>query len=238
MDYAEEQQIEIEALESIYPSEFQLISTDPYVITIDTKSEGFDNGEGLNCTLKFTFTPTYPEEVPEIEIDEEEEDTTNLDETEIQTLKDLLTKEASENTGMAVIFTLVSAATEWLNVEWDRRIKQQEEEEEQRLKAEEEAEQKRFEGTRVSVQTFIAWKTVFDAELRKKREQDSDKVRESDTKKLTGRELFLQDKTLIESDLTEDDGEALPIDESLFEDMEDLDIDEDEDDGAEEDDED
>lgn len=58
--------------------------------------------------------------------------------------------------------------------------------------------QKRFEGTRVTVETFWKWKTRFEDEMgiAKKREYN-----DREGKKLTGRELFLQDKSLNESDL-------------------------------------
>lgn len=58
--------------------------------------------------------------------------------------------------------------------------------------------QKRFEGTRVTVETFLSWKLKFEEEMgiAKKREQF-----EKEGKKLTGRELFMTDNTLNESDL-------------------------------------
>lgn len=58
--------------------------------------------------------------------------------------------------------------------------------------------QKKFEGTRVTVETFLKWKTKFedDMGITKKRE-----LINKDGKKLTGRELFMTDKTLNESDL-------------------------------------
>lgn len=58
--------------------------------------------------------------------------------------------------------------------------------------------QKRFEGTRVTVETFLKWKAQFEEEtgIVKKRE-----ISDKEGKKLTGRELFLTDKSLNESDL-------------------------------------
>jgi len=58
--------------------------------------------------------------------------------------------------------------------------------------------QRRFEGTRVTVESFLAWKARFDGELGSKKIQDRE---DKETRKLTGRELFLTDKTLNESDL-------------------------------------
>ena len=50
----------------------------------------------------------------------------------------------------------------------------------------------------MTVETFMKWKLAFDEEFVSKR-----KARKIDaaSKKLTGRELFLQDKTMNESDL-------------------------------------
>ncbi|KAJ8968596.1 hypothetical protein NQ317_004412 [Molorchus minor] len=96
------------------------------------------------------------------------------------------------------------------------------------LLEEEEAEQNRFEGTRVTVETFLKWKQLFEDEMgiTTKRE-----IAEKEGKKLTGRELFMTDKTLNESDLKFlDEGDAVKVDESLFQDLDDLDLDDDEDD--------
>ncbi|GBP63512.1 RWD domain-containing protein 1 [Eumeta japonica] len=87
---------------------------------------------------------------------------------------------------------------------------------------------KRFEGTRVTVETFLVWKKKFEIEvgIAAKREKDA-----KDQKKLTGKELFIRDTTMNESDLKFlEDGDAVKVDESLFQDLDDLDISDDEDD--------
>lgn len=58
--------------------------------------------------------------------------------------------------------------------------------------------QKRFEGTRVTVESFLSWKEKFDEEMgyTKRRE-----LADREGKKLTGKELFMTDKTLDQSDL-------------------------------------
>lgn len=91
--------------------------------------------------------------------------------------------------------------------------------------------QKRFEGTRVTVETFLTWRNKFEQEfgIALKREKLSD------SKKLTGRELFMRDTTLNDSDLkfllaAGDSVENVKIDESLFQNMDDLEFDSDEDD--------
>jgi len=234
MDYAEEQSSELEALESIYPSEFKLLGSDPSTCTIEVQSSTYDEetGQGYRCTLKFTLPPKYPEEVPEIDIMDDEDETSNLEETDIEELKELLVEEAAGNTGMGMIFTIVSAAQEWMSTRWDTRVKRAEEEAEKRLAEVEEAERHRFDGTRVTVQSFIEWKIRFEAEMKMKEEVDKEKEAALLNKKLTGKELFLRDKTLNESDLQflEEGYESVPIDESLFDDVDDLEIEDDDED--------
>lgn len=91
--------------------------------------------------------------------------------------------------------------------------------------------QKRFEGTVVTVETFLAWRNEYERDigLTEKREK------QSSIKKLTGRELFMCDNTLNESDLKflEAAGEPVEnvkIDESLFQNLDDLELDSDDDD--------
>ena len=66
--------------------------------------------------------------------------------------------------------------------------------------ADEEAERKRFEGTRVTVESFMKWSLAFEKEmeeLRVKREGKDQTIG-----KLSGKELFQVDSKLIDSDLS------------------------------------
>ncbi|KAG8221960.1 hypothetical protein J437_LFUL007801 [Ladona fulva] len=193
MDYKEEQKIEIEALDSIYCGDME--TTEPnYRFRIPIKTEEYepDMENGLSCFLKFAYPPTYPEIVPEIEIIDRE----NFEEEDEILLKEHILNQAEEYLGMVMIFNLVSAAQEWLNERWDNMRKEKEEAISKKLKEDEEAEMA-MEGTRVTVESFLAWKTKFDME-RKQFKKDKD---EKDLKKLTGRQLFMADKTLDQSDL-------------------------------------
>lgn len=92
--------------------------------------------------------------------------------------------------------------------------------------------QKRFEGTRVTIENFLAWKRGFDEEREKAAKAAADRERAERAGKLTGRQLFMQDQSLNDSDVKflEAAGETVKVDESLFEDLDDLDLeDEDED---------
>ncbi|KAM3960961.1 RWD domain-containing protein 1 [Aphomia sociella] len=220
MDYNYEQTSEVEALDSIYYGDMQILETEPiHKFSIPIKSELFDEGEGLACQLVFTYTPKYPDELPIIEIENEENFDNVVDKNELLTH---LTEQGKENLGMVMVFTLVSAGQEWLNEKWDNIKKDREEKILAKLKADEEAELKRFEGTRVTVESFLAWRKQFEMDMGipAKREREA-----KDKNKLTGKELFLRDTTLNESDLKFlDYGDAVKVDESLFQDLDDLEI--------------
>jgi len=226
-DFLQEQQDEMEAIESIYSEEIDILDTSPHRFTIPVKTDDYDEDEGLGrmVLLKFSFTKTYPSEAPLVEVEESE----NMEEDGI--LDDMaahIKEQIEENLGMPMIFTIISAMIEWLG-ETNDRLKREAEEEAQRIKdAADEEERKKLEGTKVTIESFLAWKADFDKERMEKM-----LVKEKTGKeKLTGRELFMTDTTLNESDLkflAEAGDTAVTVDESLFEDLEDLDIDDDSD---------
>jgi len=263
--YDEEQEQELEALESIYPEELEILSREkPISFQIAVKSQledpfaeaeakevGDSNGEipDAECLLKFVLPETYPDALPEIEVVDPEE--SNLDETDVKGLLDKLKEDGEENVGMAMIFTLVSVALDWLTQNHEDKMTKAKEEKDRKQTEFEEAERKRFEGTRVTVETFMAWKMKFDAELAELKRIE-EKKREAEGKtggggNLTGKELFSMNADLDDSDikfLGGDDGggggggeDAVAgggggggeVDETLFQDLEDLDFDDDDD---------
>ena len=78
------------------------------------------------------------------------------------------------------------------------------------------------------MENFLKWKADFDADMSKLRKKKT--VAKSN--KLTGRQLFMRDASLNDSDVKflEAAGETVKVDESLFEDLDDLDLDDDEED--------
>lgn len=184
-------------------------------------------------TLMFTLGDKYPEVGPEVEIEELSECFEDIDREE---LKELIEKEISKNLNSVMAFPLISSVNEWLQ-EKSESLKERKEQEQERKKKELEAEEmKRFEGTRVTVETFMAWKRNFDAEmaeLEKMNQKD-----EGSSRKLTGRELFEKDNSMIESDLQFLDSEEdfcldagdVKVNESLFQALDDIELDDEEDD--------
>lgn len=224
-DYHEEQNHELEALESIYPDELKVIETKPYAVfelhIVSQKSEHDDEEEEeASVTVRFAYTEKYPDEVPVVEITESD----NLEDDQINELLNLLHTQAEENLGMAMVFTLVSAVQEELTCLIEQSKKRRKEEEERKKHEEEELERKKFEGTRVTIENFLAWKAKFEAEMSELNKQTNDN--ETAKSKLTGKELFLRDASMIESDVQflQQEGESVEVDESLFQDMDDLDL--------------
>ncbi|XP_041844130.1 RWD domain-containing protein 1 isoform X3 [Melanotaenia boesemani] len=141
----------------------------------------------------------------------------------------LLQQQAEENLGMVMIFTLVTAVQEKLNEMVDEKKNRQEEEKRRKEMEAEEAEKVAFQGTVVTIENFLAWKAKFEldmAEARRKKQKEEEQGAKS---KLTGKQLFERDHNLDTSDIQflEDAGNNVEVDESLFQDIEDLDLDED-----------
>lgn len=228
-DYAQDQLDELEALESIYSEEITILGDSPHRFTIPVKTEDYqpdeDDEEGLFVLLRFTLTPTYPAEAPLLEV----EDSQNIEEEHLEELQEHLKGQIEENLGMPMVFTIVSAAIEWLG-EKNESLKREAEEAARRKKeADEEEERKKHEGTKVTIESFLAWKAVFDKERLEKKGNKALTGKE----KMTGRELFQTDKSLNDSDikfLATTGDVAVTVDESLFEDLDDLDLEDGEDD--------
>uniref|UniRef100_I3MZI0 RWD domain containing 1 n=1 Tax=Ictidomys tridecemlineatus TaxID=43179 RepID=I3MZI0_ICTTR len=183
-DYGEEQRNELEALESIYPDSFTVLSENPPSFTITVTSEAGENDE------------------------------------------------AEENLGMVMIFTLVTAVQEKLNEIVDQIKTRREEEKKQKEREAEEAEKQLFHGTPVTIENFLSWKAKFDAELLEIKKKRMKEEEQAGKNKLSGKQLFETDHNLDTSDIQflEDAGNNVEVDESLFQEMDDLELEDDEDD--------
>jgi len=91
-----------------------------------------------------------------------------------------------------MVFTLAQTVKDWL----DEHNKGEEEESVDEI-AEEENEEVLNTGTLVTVETFLAWKTAFDAEMAELRKN---KIDQEKLRRPTGRQLFEIDASLIMSD--------------------------------------
>ncbi|XP_052002181.1 RWD domain-containing protein 1-like isoform X2 [Xyrauchen texanus] len=224
-DYGEEQWNEIEAIESIYPDSFTVLSEEPPSFTITVTSDAGEKEETVEVTLKFTYVEKYPDEPPLWEIHSQ----VNLEDSDAEDILTHLKEQAEENLGMVMIFTLVTAVQEKLNEIVDQ-IKSRREEEKQRKESEaEEAEKCAFQGTVVTIENFLSWKAKFEQEMTELKRKKQKEEEQSAKGKPTGKQLFETDHNLDTSDIQflEDGGNSVEVDESLFQDIDDLDLDED-----------
>lgn len=256
MDHAEEQAQELEALESIYYDSFERLSDAPPSFRVHIKPEDFDeavralerqraarsgddsddDGDGsaepLNYFLKITFPEKYPEELPEMEVEDASQ---GLEEEDIELILNDLKSVAEENLGMPMVFTLATAAKDKVEETIRLRKEAAEKEREERLAREEAEEAKRREGTKVTPESFAAWKKAFLKEMIAANRSDlvwfatGAKVAKG---KLTGKQLFEQDKGLAMSDSQYMEAGDVTVDTELFDEEElgDLDLSDDEED--------
>ncbi|KAJ1068168.1 hypothetical protein K5549_007456 [Capra hircus] len=92
-DYYKEQRNELEALESIYPDSFTVLSENPPSFTITVTSEAGENDENVQTTLKFTYSEKYPDDAPLYEIFAQ----LNLEDNDVADILKLLALQAEEN---------------------------------------------------------------------------------------------------------------------------------------------
>ena len=195
-DYAAEQAEELEALSAILMDEFGPLEgplpqgwpsgTKAYRVLV-TPTSGADAGEAASAHAKqldvvFAHTPTYPDEPPLLK----PRSVRGLSDAELAEVAKVIDEQVEANGGMAMIFSVVSAAQEWLRAlvegEGDgftgasssaandgggRELTMEEialAEERAREEEENRAAAARALGTPVTAETFAAWRKRFDAE--------------------------------------------------------------------------
>ncbi|PIO31219.1 hypothetical protein AB205_0147890 [Aquarana catesbeiana] len=211
-DYSEEQRNELEALESIYADSFTVLATSPASFSITVSSEAEEE-----------------EEIKSNDAGGRAEIGIHVCGCKCWTRE--RARKAQENLGMVMIFTLVSAVQDRLNEIVDQ-IKTRREEEKLIVEKEaEEAEKVRFHGTPVTIENFLSWKAKFDADLAEMRRKKLKEEEQSGKIKLTGKQLFETDHNLDTSDIKflEEAGSSVEVDESLFQDLDDLELDDEDD---------
>ncbi|VAH76412.1 unnamed protein product [Triticum turgidum subsp. durum] len=120
-DYEQEQEMELEALQAILMDDIKEI--DPSESGIDTNSrcfeillspqdDDFDEAAHVpvQMALVFAHTEKYPDEPPLVNI----KSVRGIKPDDLTSLKEKLDQEATENLGMAMIYTLLDSAKEWL----------------------------------------------------------------------------------------------------------------------------
>jgi len=224
MDYKEEQDGELEALVAIYSDELEVVTNKPKCFDIflkcDNEGSRDDFEISITLSLRFTFVEKYPDEAPLIEIEDYSDE---MDERRIRMLVDHLQEVAEENLGMVMIFTLVSAAQEMVLQFVDDIKKEIEEKKEQEYLEQKRLDELKYKGTPVTLENFLAWKIRFDEEMRLAGKNVIDETVKL-SKKLNGKQLFERDSSMNVSDVQFLET-GVKVDESLFQDLDDLDLD-------------
>ncbi|OAX84132.1 hypothetical protein ACJ72_01498 [Emergomyces africanus] len=202
----EDQQEERETLKSIFPDEITDISDTAYRISIAldvTNPQGEDDEEEPPVLiLQVTYPPQYPDVAPHLELsappNAPKHPHFDIHEDRDRLL-DSVQSTVEENMGMAMIFAIVDMLKEGAELLIsERQAAVQALKEMESAKAEEE-ENRKFHGTAVTRESFLAWRDKFQREMaelerRKQEEQEADdkkkKVTGKEEKKLTGKELW------------------------------------------------
>ncbi|KAF7197236.1 RWD domain-containing protein [Pseudocercospora fuligena] len=219
----EEQQEEREVLDSIFPEEIQDISETEYRITIklEASQESSEESEDPTIILNVRYPEAYPDVAPILDITQPPNAPkhAHLDIQEDKArLLEALEPTIEESMGMAMVFTLVSTlkdAAELLITERQKAIEALKEVEAR--KAEEE-ENRKFEGQKVTRETFLAWRDSFKKEMeeqaaRRQAELEAEEKKKrggkADEKKLTGKQLWEQGLAGKGADEEEDGEDAV-----------------------------
>ncbi|KAJ4460911.1 hypothetical protein PAPYR_2756 [Paratrimastix pyriformis] len=214
---------EIEALRAIFDQLITAVSEDPPSISIKIvppeESGDAETRKKFSFCLVVTYPPKYPEQIPQLRLS----NLRGVQETDGAKLVSELEKTATEAGGAQVVFGLIDQCKEWLvkymatpqdmHSEMIRRRKAVEAAAVETAEAEAAAVEAKTAhhaakgGTPVTVELFLQWRERFEAEQRAAEQQPTAETKPRPTAtavpvapRLTGRQLFEQDATLVNSD--------------------------------------
>lgn len=194
-DYVQEQEMEIEALQAILMDDIKEIDHNDsglgtnnrcFQITLSPQEDDLDeaNYTPVQLALIFSHTEKYPDEPPLLNV----KSIRGIKPEDLQLLKEKLVQEAADNLGMAMIYTLVTSTQEWLSEKFGQQDVVEDSEEADTAKEDIIIPH----GDAVTVETFMAWRERFEAELALERAKlmPESALTAPKEKKLTGRQWF------------------------------------------------
>ncbi|KAI9172140.1 RWD domain-containing protein [Paramyrothecium foliicola] len=199
----EEQVEEREVLESIFPEEITDISDTEFRILIKLDipgEEDLDDSEKPSFFLQVRYPEDYPDKAPHLDIlappNAPAHEHFNISDDR-ESLIEGLSETIEENIGIAMVFTLVSALKEAAEqLVQDRKDAEEKAHEEAVLAAERE-ENKKFQGTPVTPETFLKWRDDFLREMEEQRVREEEerlaelkRAKVKEPIKLTGKQLW------------------------------------------------
>lgn len=224
-DFAAEQADEIEALESIFPDQFEILEPNKFQLGVAVEVDEF---EGRSFNVSFKLAITYPEEYPDVVCTAELKDVEGLEEDAVSTLLSQLAETAEENVGMPMVFTLQSEALEWAEETAEKNLDYAKSEKDRIEQAEQDALlAKLTAGTVVDKETFAKWKKDFNEEMAKNPSGATQKLkpRTGGGGGMSGRQMFEKDaKKMATSEDKLSSPDDVVVDTSVFAglDLEDL----------------
>lgn len=200
----EDQLEEKEVLTSIFPDEFIDVSETEFRVSIalDVTSDEDEESEPPTILLTVQYPDDYPDEAPRLDISAPP-NAPKYPYLDVQqdksTLLSSLADTIEENLGMVMVFTLVTTLKDGAELLiQERKAAVQALRDVEAQKAEEE-ENRKFHGTAVTRETFLAWRETFrremaEEEMRRQEEKEAEdkKKRVKEEKRLTGKELWQQ----------------------------------------------
>uniref|UniRef100_A0A0E0JK41 RWD domain-containing protein n=1 Tax=Oryza punctata TaxID=4537 RepID=A0A0E0JK41_ORYPU len=231
-DYEQEQEMEVEALQAILmddikeidPSESGLSTTARcFQILLSPQDDDFDESAyvPVQLALIFAHTEKYPDEPPLLNV----KSVRGIKSEDLASLKEKLEQEATENLGMAMVYTLVTSAKDWLSEKYGQNAGDEESEENET----EEEEVIVPHGEAVTVESFLAWRDRFEAELALQRAKlmPESALTAPKEKKLSGRQYFESGRHTMKgasttADEEEEEEEDIDFDEDFDDDEEDM----------------
>jgi hypothetical protein len=238
MDPKDEQENELMVLESVYNNELEVINRKyPNIevkLTFPTVPEGAQHNFApeylFDVSLIAKLPKKYPDELPLLSL---EGLTEGLNEEANKRLLQELNSIAEQNLGMPMVYAVASELTDKLEKLVKKTASDKYEAEMDARRKEEEQAFKEYEADKVTVESFATWRKAFEEEMRPLKEAMKKALKAKTEGRLTGKQMFLQDKLLGISDLKliENDKEpileefndklivdGIEVDESLFQD--------------------
>jgi ubiquitin-protein ligase len=237
----EEQIEEREVLESIFPEEITGMPITPrkscfvtysmpdisdteYKVTVTLDIPDEEEDSQPRFALNVRYPEAYPDVAPDLEIhtvpNAPSHPDFNIGEDREQLLASL-DETIQENIGMAMVFSIVSTLKEAAEQLVIDRKSAAEAEKEEAARAAEREENKKFEGTKVTPETFLKWRAGFLKEMEEKQNKEEEerlaelkKAKVKEPVKLTGRQLWEQGLAgKVDDGEEEEDGGVTPTDE-------------------------
>ena len=226
----EEQALEVEALESIYVGEFELITEEPmwYEVILNADRDNEDDNF-IVIKIKVEYPPEYPNVVPRMQF--KNLSPKNLTLSEFNQCHTIFRETAEDLIGEQMIFEITEKLREYLmeknQVFVEKRLKEVEEE---KIKEENMGKvfnsETRLDFTPVNKDTFSTWLAKFTAERNKIKEEEKLKRTKDQIEKdnrTTGKHYFLEKQGIKGSNIAfeEDEIDAILDNEKEIEDEED-----------------